>query len=947
METIHLYGSLCLLHNYKKSLDYVVMNLFRILCILSVIYCCCVGGIHDKESIAHADFNSLTEYVNKTRFSLDIDVTVVTWWGRGLFVMKLTWKFTKLLINCESRSVGTSVSDFNNMCMPYYLSNDRDIQDQICSDVGDFKPHFMMPSIGSFVAKFIMCLGTYVISPYEYVLLNFEKSFLNLKEILFTKDSYTKVTPCGWRDHQDNKCSTGQELHFTSSSGSKKVMEYKEHPGDGYIALRPDVYESDVPFFYKCSSGSGYETISELIVKCNPFNTNGGDEEHCRGLLSSQTEYCSKRGIEYAWEDVAHKIVVASVKFIKMFQNAVGMKDDFSYNLDGHTFMVVDPAKHNFSKSSEKGSFKAFYKLAGDRIKLCVAKESVMPMPMVIGCTLIPPPIEDISVNLPFENLNAIDHSYLGGCRAMLPQIGRRDLYALGSSGQIFGNATDHPVALFLKSDFHFFSTIYSCINGLVTFVMTHKDDGMSFMDKIQKAMSTTIFVVLSMYVVLLGFRIAFSPQHPTIGDGIIYIIKFVVVLYVAVGMDVTYRDSHNQTITVHRNIAAEVIYPTVINGMEGIMKLFMRAQDASGNAGMCSYDNPSTGQNILLSSNIATVYDAQGDKWVVKTNVWDYIDCLLISYLNFGACKFTSEAMLPLLFIALMFTSILGLLMGIVSIIYFIMLLLLLLKFFHLTILSIFAVAVLVIAAPIMVSFILFDQTKRITTQWFKMLLSYMLYPGMLFAFLFLILVTINSVFYGPNVQDALVEINRDTNMNISEEQRDTYIQQLKSACGEGKAKASVYCFMLYSTNLINGCGESLDVIRDILIAPSSVKLLFINLFVVYQIKPGTFDLFISMIKLVFIMIIFYSLVSAITTFIETLLSLIKMSDHAKLGDILTNFVKIAAKKMKKDPTVDEKSKDSKKGGDVSAELNSGGGGDRGGGVSAELNTSSGGNEG
>jgi type IV secretion system protein VirB6 len=90
------------------------------------------------------------------------------------------------------------------------------------------------------------------------------------------------------------------------------------------------------------------------------------------------------------------------------------------------------------------------------------------------------------------------------------------------------------------------------------------------------------------------------------------------------------------------------------------------------------------------------------------------------------------------------------GFLLSIVSIIYCCMLLEVLFKFAHIFILSMFVLTILVLVSPIMVCFGLFNYTKSICSKWMSMILGYVLYPSLLFAFIALMLATFDSVYYG-----------------------------------------------------------------------------------------------------------------------------------------------------------------------------------------------------
>lgn len=143
-----------------------------------------------------------------------------------------------------------------------------------------------------------------------------------------------------------------------------------------------------------------------------------------------------------------------------------------------------------------------------------------------------------------------------------------------------------------------------------------------------------------------------------------------------------------------------------------------------------------------------------QGNTCVVRMTVWDMVDCRIANILNMGQCRFTVASMILVWLIPLgLFTHFT------ITLAAFIILFCLLnitIKFALSFILSLFAITFLVLASPIFSIFLLFKHTSQIFQNWMSYMLGYLVYPGILFAYLALMMTTLNVVMFG-DLSDAI----------------------------------------------------------------------------------------------------------------------------------------------------------------------------------------------
>ena len=621
-------------------------------------------------------------------------------------------------------------SAFNNTCIPTMLSKNKNS----CKDGGvggvalitnigrglvyysmlqsfPIGTIFALLSIGiEYTIMVDLCTNAYIVAPHEYI--NFENDWVQCQE-----------------------------------NGSNSVLNV--HP-NALTAV-------DVPFYYHCDpfydpdSGTtlqpGVKENEELIGRT-------------WGYMGAASPYCAGNAASYARKDMVGKVVVNYVSGWNRFWSGMNRCKKGGDGSPTRQELVLAAKKHNNDKYMMPAHYHAYYRFVSGvgKVQLCVVTPYTL-LPIRVGCSYVPPPADDLDLD---EFLKV----YLKDTRCYYFITGRSDLNALGKSlrdTDEFGIKKQY-VKDFLTSDMHIISTIVGCMQDLLIKVFmdpnsTNVNGQKPFFQIVQERLKQIVYVVMILYVTIVGIKIMTATELPQRGEMIMYIIKFGLVLYFATG-SAWYDVKNGEKVG---------LFPALLTASSEIAGFFMGAQNDNDPIGFCQYQL--NGSNIFMEREIpisAAIQSSSGnaisgyilsqalqptmgfqDK--VKITIWDLIDCKLLNYLNLGSCKYTVAGLTGVWIISAAFlVSMQGFLLSIISFIYCLMLLLVIFKFVHIFILSMFVLTILVLVSPVILCFALFDYTKSIFQKWMQLVLGYVLYPALIFAFIALMLATFDAVFFG-----------------------------------------------------------------------------------------------------------------------------------------------------------------------------------------------------
>lgn len=627
---------------------------------------------------------------------------------------------------------------------------------------------------------------------------------------------------------------------------------------------------SDVPFFYHCDPT--WDPITNTTLSAGS-SADAAKIGHTYGYMGTASQYCT--GNMKQWGDWAKtnqavgKIRVESAT--RMFTGSSAYSLCTTTNrVPSDNSQLVSASKNNEEWYIFPVHVRGYYKLfeTDGKIKLCAAAHRTM-FPIRVACGYIAPPGEEDPVD---DYLKA----YVANTRCSYLMQSRTDLQSLGNALPLddANGANRSSVKKFLSSELHFTSTIVGCLKDmLVKVFITQKNDyqGQAFFQVVQARLKQIVLAVIVLYVSLVGIKIITSPEPPKRPEVIMMILKLALVMYFATG-DAFYKNDGTG------------LYPQLIQVTDEIANYFLEAQNAGDPLGFCTYKY--NGRNLLGENSYTGVGVTPTIGFNhVKLTLWDLVDCKLITYLNFGSCDYSVGGLVAAWAISTAFwVSGIGILFALVAFIYCFMILLVIFRYTHIFILSLIVVTVLIFLSPIFIVFALFEPTKGIFDKWLRVVLGYLIYPALLFAFLAVMLATLDAVYYGFTVPDNSAGIN------------------IQSQC---KDVNSIYCVMMrpLATNSNDACTMSFGYVSKHYVKPENIS--YIGSFYKFD-KGALTELFEPLLKLMLFSLLFYLFMSAVASFMAALLQITDVSDKAggsiNAANIVGNIVSAIKPKTSKD---------------------------------------------
>lgn len=132
---------------------------------------------------------------------------------------------------------------------------------------------------------------------------------------------------------------------------------------------------------------------------------------------------------------------------------------------------------------------------------------------------------------------------------------------------------------------------------------------------------------------------------------------------------------------------------------------------------------------------------------------LWDMVDCKIAKYLGIGDNAGNKSAP-QLIWVSLLsiISSSYGLLIFILGLILLSFMIMVSYRIVHIYIMAYISLALLVFMSPLLIPAVLFEQTKRYFNGWLKLIISFILQPVILFAFLSFLFAITDQAFFGGN---------------------------------------------------------------------------------------------------------------------------------------------------------------------------------------------------
>ncbi|NSX83123.1 conjugal transfer protein TraH [Wolbachia endosymbiont of Atemnus politus] len=256
-----------------------------------------------------------------------------------------------------------------------------------------------------------------------------------------------------------------------------------------------------------------------------------------------------------------------------------------------------------------------------------------------------------------------------------------------------------------------------------------------SFLSVAQKRLKNTITAVLVLALILFSIK-AMSGGVRSPQEMYMLIIKFALVIYFTTGSTMSHY------------------YGELTKLSNGLSEIVLKASSES--KGICNYEAGTDYEYMRHGKKISYSYLAP----------WDRLDCRILFYLGApldgigGKIGTGSVGILAVLLGAapplLVAGSIIGIifaggqiLVALVVIFMAVLMMMVILWMCYVFILSLVALSVIVILSPLFIPMVLFQHTKGYFDGWLKELITYSLYPVMLFAFLSFMFIACDKIYF------------------------------------------------------------------------------------------------------------------------------------------------------------------------------------------------------
>lgn len=338
-----------------------------------------------------------------------------------------------------------------------------------------------------------------------------------------------------------------------------------------------------------------------------------------------------------------------------------------------------------------------------------------------------------------------------------------------------------------------------------------------------QSAMKMAVRAALMLYVMVYGFRIAMNGEYAHVDKVAMFIIKFLLVTYFAVGLGQTSFVSGKE---VSQNGMTGYALPVLVQLTNDFTEMVFMA---GGSQGLCDFD--------------VSKYDSGYEFY----KIWDAIDCRIGYYLgmqllyNMGTMLKSVggtvadgatvgnpanlgdvgdegiEALFavgtltffPVMFGMFMAGQIVVVLMGLLFVIFFVSVLMYFMTAYLVCTVTLYVMAYI---SPIFITMALFDRTKAYFDSWLKIVVSCTLQPAVIGGFIAILLTVYDSAIYGTcefqRYDYTIGEINfstfelREPTVDVEKCQESLGYKLMKYYLGQGWEKKIVILFEIPKIN-------------------------------------------------------------------------------------------------------------------------------------------------
>lgn len=352
-----------------------------------------------------------------------------------------------------------------------------------------------------------------------------------------------------------------------------------------------------------------------------------------------------------------------------------------------------------------------------------------------------------------------------------------------------------------------------------------------------QNSMRNAVRAALTLYAVIFGMKVALGGgEILRKGDVFKALMTFILVLYFSVGGVPTFDATTGQT--VYSDGVTQYLIPMANYLPAAFADL---VYNSVGNQSIC-YFNP----------------DNYASPKYGYLSMWDSIDCRIIQYFGFDFQQVGTELLIVgsgffnLILYAFFAFDIFFMIMSIIFGLFFLSVTIF---FTHIYLIATVALAILVYMAPLFVPFALFPQTKSYFNKWVHLVMSYILYPMIVSAFMAMMLTTFDTAMYGTcTFSSESITLGSRTTTSYSIELPDSSTEACQNyssteSCQQACKDSWGYLFGGYAGNTYN-----------------SVSVIFFD---VLMLKSGVAsDLFNGLLVLALFSVLYYQFVQTLADF-------------------------------------------------------------------------------
>ncbi|MFT6346551.1 MAG: type IV secretory pathway VirB6-like protein [Myxococcota bacterium] len=276
--------------------------------------------------------------------------------------------------------------------------------------------------------------------------------------------------------------------------------------------------------------------------------------------------------------------------------------------------------------------------------------------------------------------------------------------------------------------------------------------DEQSFFSRIQDNLKDIIKLVLTISIMMQGFKILVTGEVIKRQDLIMYIAKIGLVMFFATGT--AWQGHFFDGVYSASSTLSNVVYKS-----SSSLTHLTGGEFSSSTMDGCQFGE------IKLTNGTSGVINSLYPKGKEYLAVFDSLDCKIARYLGFG--PEATVATIAILIIPALISPVaggIGIFFAILTMIFGIFMIIVAIRTLHIFIFCSLAIILLVYVSPLTITAILFDKTKGVFDKWITLLISYSLQPMILFAYIgffiaiFETLVTGSATFTGTAPQKEMV---------------------------------------------------------------------------------------------------------------------------------------------------------------------------------------------